>query len=328
MNLSNYFLFENCVVKIFKEADFSIQQHVRNIGCQEDIDIVAEKDSVKYCVEIKYSLVNNKAAERIINIAKMDEMIPVLVVSEYVNIEKRACYREQFSKLILVDISNLLFVVKNNEELRNELISCLNYSVDSIEPKPIKGFMEINSLQHNAYTKSLIKEMELCKTGRTMARSYEVLCHKLLENIFAEDLTLWREQQKSNKDLYKFDLLCRIKENNQKTFWSIIERYFNSKYIIFEFKNYSESITQKEIYTTEKYLYAKALRCVAIIISQNGYDENAYWAAKGCLRENGKLLILLNTDDLIEMNKMKENLEDPSNYLLSKLDDILMELEK
>ena len=98
--------------------------------------------------------------------------------------------------------------------------------------------------------------------------------------------------------------------------------------IIFEFKNYSEPITQKEIYTTEKYLYAKALRSVGIIIAQNGYDENAYWAAKGCLRENGKLLILLRTEDLFDMSIMKEKQEDPSNYLLDKLDDILLELEK
>ena len=161
-----------------------------------------------------------------------------------------------------------------------------------------------------------------------MARKYEVICRKLLENIFSEDLTLWKEQEKSNKKLYRFDLLCRIKDGNQKTFWSIIEKYFKSKYVIFEFKNYGEPVTQKEIYTTEKYLYAKALRRVEIIISQNGYDENATWAAKGCLRENGKLLVLLTTDDLIKMNNMKENQDDPAEFLLEKLDNILMELEK
>ena len=146
--------------------------------------------------------------------------------------------------------------------------------------------------------------------------------------LFSDDLALWREQQKSNKDLYRFDLLCRIKDGNQKTFWSILERYFNSKYVIFEFKNYSEKITQKEIYTTERYLYAKALRSVAIIVSANGYEENAYWAAKGSLRENGKLIMLFDTKDLIAMNKMKIEQEDPANYLLDRLDDLLLNLEK
>jgi hypothetical protein len=161
-----------------------------------------------------------------------------------------------------------------------------------------------------------------------MYRKYEALCCEILKYIFSDDLALWKEQSKSNKELYRFDLLCRIKDKNEKTFWSILENYFKSKYVIFEFKNYNEPITQKEIYTTEKYLYLKALRNVAIIIAANGYDENAYWASKGSLRENGKLIILLDTNDLIEMSKMKENEEDPSNYLQDKLDEILLELEK
>lgn len=227
--------------------------------------------------------------------------------------------------MVLIDIANLLYAVQYNSELRNELIAVLPYSVDGIEPQ--KGYIQIKSLQHDDYTNSLIKEIELCVAGREMSRTYEMLCHKLLENIFSEDLALWREQQNSNKELYRFDLLCRIKDGKQKTFWSILEEYFNSKYVIFEFKNYKEPITQKEIYTTEKYLYEKALRSVGIIISAHGYAENAYWAAKGCLRENGKLIMLLETRDLIEMNKMKNDQEDPSDYLLDKLDNLLLELE-
>ena len=90
----------------------------------------------------------------------------------------------------------------------------------------------------------------------------------------------------------------------------------------------NSKITQKEVYTTEKYLYSKALRSVGIVVAANGYDDNAYWAAKGCLRENGKLIMLLETQDLIAMNKMKLDYEDPSDYLLEKLDGILLELEK
>ena len=226
----------------------------------------------------------------------------------------------------MIDVTNLLFAVKYSTELYNELVSMLPYSVDDIEPQ--EGFIKLDSIQHDDYTNSLIKEMKLCQAGRLTFTKYEKLCYKLLKNAFSDDLALWREQQKSNKDLYRFDLLCRIKDGNQKTFWSILERYFNSKYVIFEFKNYSEKITQKEIYTTERYLYAKALRSVAIIVSANGYEENAYWAAKGSLRENGKLIMLFDTKDLIAMNKMKIEQEDPANYLLDRLDDLLLNLEK
>ena len=75
-------------------------------------------------------------------------------------------------------------------------------------------------------------------------------------------------------------------------------------------------------------MYAKALRCVAIIIAANGYDTNARWAAKGAFRENGKLILLLDSNNLIEMNQMKMENKDPSMFLLNCLDNLLLELEK
>lgn len=325
MNIKNFYAFEKCVAKIFSEAEYTVDQNVR-LENDRGFDFVVEKDMKKYCVEVKYSQIIEPAIDRIYGLAKLCEMVPVLVTAYRIEQGRKWLYQKKYPDLVLIDIANLLFAVQDNTELRNELIAGLPYSVDDIEPQ--EGFIQINSLQHDDYTYSLIKEMESCEAGRPMARSYEILCRKLLENIFSEDLALWREQQKSNKDLYRFDLLCRIKDGNQKTFWSILEKFFNSKYVLFEFKNYTKPITQEEIYTTEKYLYSTALRSVGLIISAHGYNENAHWAAKGCLRENGKLIMLLETKDLIEMNRMKSDQEDPSNYLLDKLDEILLALEK
>lgn len=326
MDVHNYYAFENCVANIFNAAEYSVAKDVRLEQKEVYIDIVAEKDSKKFGIEVKYSQIREETIMRICMVVGMCNMVPVVVTSYPIEEKRRNYYQEKYPELILIDIANLLFAVQYDIQLRNELISTLPYTVDDIEPQ--EGFIQITSLRHDDYTSSLIKEMELCEAGRPEARTYEVLCRKLLENIFSEELALWKEQQNSNEGLYRFDLLCRIKDGNQKTFWSILERYFNSKYVIFEFKNHTKQITQKEIYTTEKYLYAKALRSVGILISAHGCDENARWAAKGCLRENGKLIMLLETSDLIKMNKMKAEHDDPSNYLLDKLDELLLELEK
>ena len=48
----------------------------------------------------------------------------------------------------------------------------------------------------------------------------------------------------------------------------------------------------------------------------------------GCLRENGKLIIDLNDNDLIKMISMKENGEEPSDYLLDKVERLLMSVSK
>jgi hypothetical protein len=177
--------------------------------------------------------------------------------------------------------------------------------------------------------KKLKKDIQSWQGGKqTNAAAYEKLCTRTLMRIFADDLTLWREQAKSNSDLFRFDLICKIKRDNHKDFWEMAERYFGSKYIIFEFKNYSGKVTQKEVYTTVRYLYTKAMRGIAIIISPNGMDDNGGKACRGVLRDEGKLILSLTNDDLLEMLRMKEDGEDPADFLSDKLDELLIDLEK
>jgi len=326
MAIHNHIEFEKCIARIFEEAGYSINTNVLLDQATSDVDIIAQLGSETYYVEVKYSQVTNRAIKKIIELAQLHEGIPVLITACKIDEKQRITYKEAYPQIHLVDISNLLFAVQGFEELRNDLISTLTYSVDGIMPKC--GFLQIDALQHSNHTDGIITELKMCEAGRDGFSRYEDLCEKALRNVFSEDLTLWSRQQKSNNELFRFDLLCRIKEERQKAFWSILERYFNTKYVVFEFKNYKDKIGQDQIYTTERYLYAKALRSVAIIVAANGFSDNAYWAAKGCLRENGKLILLLTTDDLIKMNETKKDAEDPSDYLLSKLDSILIDLEK
>ena len=62
-------------------------------------------------MEVKYSMLSDKAAMRIVDIAQECKMSPILVVSKYINSEKRGYLQEKYSNLILIDISNLLFAV-------------------------------------------------------------------------------------------------------------------------------------------------------------------------------------------------------------------------
>ena len=85
---------------------------------------------------------------------------------------------------------------------------------------------------------------------------------------------------------------------------------------------------QTQIYTTEKYLFQTALRNVGFIISREGASINAIKAAKGILRETGKLIVNLTNGDLIKMLEMKDSGSEPSDYLFNVVDKFLLELEK
>ena len=249
---------------------------------------------------------------------------------------------------IILDLSNLLYLVKNNEKLKKRLFSMLDYTVDDVLPKAPdmrllsgaeaeKDKEEVGSesgditgediSEATARITSYIHILREWDADRK-SREYENLCTEILKELFMDDLSVWKEQKKSNDDLYRFDLICKIRDGRVNPFWRFLEEFFNTKYIIFEFKNYKEAITQKEIYTTEKYLYAKALRSVAIILSCHGADKNAEKAMRGALRENGKLIISISNEDIIHMLEAKKNNEEPSDDLYTMLDNMLMALEK
>ena len=328
MDIYTYYRFETCVAKIFEEAGYEISH---GNGREGEIDITARMNEEKYAIEVKYRVIDKRPIDKIIKLANEHNMKPVIVYGCESN-SRMLKFEKEYSNVLFIDLSNLLYAVESNEKLKNELMSCLEVSTTNIELKPSP--IQLSSAKHSEYTRNLIMQMELCEKGHSEFANYEDLCVELLKNIFSEDLDLWYTQAVASCGMFRFDLICRIKDrktNNEPQygqFWKIIENYFNSIYIVFEFKNYSNKVTQKEIFMTERYLYAKSIRSVAIIISQNEYDENSRIAAKGCLRENGKLILLLTTKDLITMNEMKENGDDPSDYLLDKLDNFLLDIEK
>lgn len=257
----------------------------------------------------------------------------ICVVANLVSDETKRKYEE--AKLGYVwDIRNVLWLFEDYPELKNELISILNYSVENIEPERPEPFIfeessQMENTDPESVADSYIAQLKVLETGSAAFKKYEELCVSILKYILGEYLTLWEQQKTTEEDLYRFDMCCKIKNGVTQDFFDTICKYFSTKYIVFEFKNYEKPITQREIYTTEKYLYEKALRKVAIIIYRKGADKHAKMAARGSLRESGKLIICLSDEDLKAMLQIKKEGEKTTGgYLEDILDDMLMRLEK
>lgn len=295
-------------------------------------DFLVEKEDKRYLIEVKRGELDvgrmHKIARMLKEETKNANITPVLVMFSRNSIRLKDSLEEE-DKINVIDISNLLYLVSNNKKMKDKLVNLLNFSTENIIGRQLD--FEIDLKQYKECIKNeygYVEKLETIIHGKSNARKYEKFCVSLLKYLFNDFLTLWEEQKKSNDDLYRFDLICKIKNDIKSEFFNTIEKYFASKYIIFEFKNYTDEITQKEIYTTEKYLYKTALRTVAIIFTRNGIDKNGIKAVKGTLRENGKLIIVLDDNDVKKMIYAKENGEDYNEILTNKLDKLLVELEK
>lgn len=329
--------FEKIIVRIFESYNFTVKL-LSNISNSE-YDILAKDNDKNYFIEVKFSRTNRIPTstlfdvayrlKKLANINPLNPSIPILILGaqlEY-NIRKKI----EGIGVTVIDIENLLFLVQNNDSLKRELLSILDFSVNELLPKKPKTSIFDKKIKFikPSHPQGILLKKRICdwetSNGNT---AYENLCFETLNYLFDNELALWHKQKVSNAELYRFDLICKIKDGDVSGLWSTILQCFNSKYIIFEFKNYTDKITQKEIYTTDKYLYLKALRGVAILISCKGASENANKAIRGTLRENGKLILSISNEDLIKMIDIKINEGIPADYLYSKFDELLIELEK
>lgn len=243
-------------------------------------------------------------------------------------------YHWDQNEIAICDISNLLYLCQGKNELLDDLEKRVSFSIEGLSPIPPIGWPEITSPSVETprppyeldYMNGLLARLQQCCPGKQYATEYERICTEAIRYLFSSEFSVISEQHRTGDEMFRMDLLCALK--GQAEVWKMLITHFNTRFVVFEYKNYSESITQNYIYITEKYLFSTALRNVAFIISRYGFDDNAKKAAIGVLREHGKLIISLTDDDLVDMLRMKADGQEPSDHLLDSVQRHLMAISK
>ena len=343
---------EKLIARIFEANGYKLCHHGFFTAKYQDdnCDFIVKRNDIKYGITIKQSNDLTPQARLIMQTVRQLRNvrahpgamnchydIPVLVVIGEISdrVWHQIANSPGYERVVVLDICNLLYMVEDHAEIQSLFLAALPYSTDELVSKaPNLDIVKVSDTGRDREKideeyNVLIEELRAwTPQGRGNYAKYEKLCCTVLQKLFAEDLTLWSEQEKSNDGLFRFDLFCKIKHGNNREFWKMAEQYFNTKYIVFEFKNYSEEISQQEIFTTVKYLYAKALRSVAIMVAVKGANQYAQKAIRGILREEGKLIIVLSNQDLISMLEYKKQKKEPADYLSHLLDMLMVSLEK
>lgn len=335
---------------------FGYIQDESNFTEQDGIwDLVVSKSNQKIWVECKTyksQVVSPSAANSLLNtivMRKMKQNIPqqdivlLVVLSKIPTFQKDEIYKRY--RIVVWDIENLVFYSKNNQALLKQLTQITYFPIDYIEGQPSLEAEEaqmflVSKEDHHIQeaekeadeTGYLIQKLIDCKPGKKSAGEYEEICEKILRTLFeANYFNKLRNQYKTKDEHFRMDLIgaLKINQDNEKSMhplWQMLVEHYNSHFVVFKFKNYSKEIDQNLIYITEKYLFDAALRNVAIIISRKGFSKTAKFAAEGCLKEHGKLIISVTDDDLISMLKLKS--DEAADYLLEKLEEFLMGISK
>ena len=218
-------------------------------------------------------------------------------------------------------------LLKKSQVFRTQNSKSDQKYIDALKPPKVSEILLGKAPEPDNKGKSICNLIRNLSPGREDAVKFEERCTEALKYLFDPYLISWKKQNTTKQGLHRFDLIARITAE-QSDFWQTLLNLHRTRYIVFEFKNYTDPIGQNEVYGTEKYLYPNAMRSVAIVIARNGAEKNAMAAARGALRESGKVILILSLKELCEMLDIRDNGGDPSDILATKLDDMLMTIDR
>ena len=260
--------------KMFQALNFSFTPKVKLENSRYRADFILEVDSGSILVEVK-TYRDKHASRNILEnaVGRLNEYRQEIFKGN--NYIKHYCLilfcavDEQYKKdiyeqyqITIWDIANILHICRDNQELINELAKFIYYPIADISPeKPIgwypEGLKDSNSsaLQKVELLNHLELEMGLksCERGKGASIEYEAICHNIIKFLFENEFTQMSNQHKTQDELFRMDLLCGIKGST--AFWDMLIRHYNTRFVVFEFKNHSKPISQNIIYITEKYLF-------------------------------------------------------------------------
>lgn len=304
------------------------------------IDVVAVRNDERWVIEIKFyrtaraqtSLLDAAAATVITAGQNLAIQRGMLIVSSLVPDAVRVALQERFG-ITLADRSDVLAWAAEVPAIAGELEALLEIPPDFRPDVPPLSQSAIGRHLVPAATVAPIGDGDaLCTTLKSIAkgkagwRLYEDHCAKLLDYLFAADLSGWHKQKRTDDGLNRFDFVCRIRPTTD--FWKFLIDHLGSRYVLFEFKNYRGKIKQGQILTTEKYLLDRGLRRVALVFTRDGADKSAIGMAQGAMREHGKLLLIISDADVCRLLDMKQKGEDPTDYLFALVDEFLLSLPR
>lgn len=332
--------FEDLVRRILQANNFQVDIH--SPRGDKGFDFYAELAGEVWAIEVKYyrtaraqpSLIESAAIRVVSNGRDAGARKGMLVVSCVLTGELRRALEEKFSITFVdqIDLRNWSAAHPELTEALDALIEASPSEPQATDPTriiPVARSKPIDGSPAQTPDRSgtnLCHELKSIKRGKASWAKFEKTCEKILKYLFPNDLHGWHSQKRTDDGLNRYDYVCRIRPTTE--FWKFVIDHLDSRYILFEFKNYSGRIKQGQVLTTEKYLLERGLRRMAIIITRAGAEPHAIAMAQGAMREHGKLMLIIDDEKVCDMLHMKERGEDPTDCLFEIADNFLLTLPR
>lgn len=175
--------------------------------------------------------------------------------------------------------------------------------------------------------KLLRQRLEQCPPGLSGWKEYEDACIDALKFLFVPPLAEPLIQPRTHSEIDRRDAVFPNRNLEANNNWGHIYKELAARLVLFEFKNYDRSeIGKDETNQTRNYL-TKPMGRLAIMCCNRAPNDAAHIKRNTIFSEEGKVILFVTTEQLIEMLFIKERGEDPSDLIIDMIERFYLQHE-
>jgi hypothetical protein len=166
-----------------------------------------------------------------------------------------------------------------------------------------------------------------CPSGREGWKQFEDACIEALRFLFVPPLTEPIMQPRTYSGIDRRDAVFPNRNIDISNNWGHLLQELGARMILFEFKNYDiEEIGKEETNQTRNYL-TPPMGKLAIMCCNRQPNHAAHIKRNTIFSEDGKVILFVTREQLIEMLFIKERGEDPSDLIMDMVERFYLQHE-
>ncbi|TQS43147.1 hypothetical protein [Cryptosporangium phraense] len=157
------------------------------------------------------------------------------------------------------------------------------------------------------------------KCGRDHWPLYQRFCGEVLEYLFTPPL---------NKPISESADIPRVNRRdfaipNYATagFWQFMREHYRADFLVVDAKNFCGYVKKEHILQIANYLSVHKTGLFAFILTRNSADKGAMHTCREQWMLHGKMILVFNDDDLMQMLENRKHGQDPAMVIRQKLED-------
>jgi hypothetical protein len=165
----------------------------------------------------------------------------------------------------------------------------------------------------------LIERLKAVAPGRKQWSSYQTVCGDVLSLVLCPPLARPIPERSNRSGVNRRDFI--FPNYAAEGFWEYMRTNYQAHYVVVDAKNYVGRVKKNDVLQLANYLTAHGAGLFGLIITRDGGDRGAEVTRREQWVIHGKLIIVLNDDDLKQMFTVHMSGQDPTDVVRQKIED-------